>query len=77
MPYLFFQTIYASEEEEKEVDPGECNSCTHRMILNGQRQEDHMQVEAIVPLRSMLPLHATDVSAEIYASSHIPVPRNR
>ncbi|XP_058266352.1 zinc finger protein 704 isoform X2 [Hemibagrus wyckioides] len=75
------KAIYASEEEEREVGPGEvlkCNNCTHRLSLTGQRQEDHMQVDSLNSLRSMLPLHVTDVLAEeIYASSHIPVPRNR
>lgn len=78
---FYFQAIYASEEEEQEVGPGEvlkCNSCTHHLSLTGQRQENHMQVDSLNALRSMLPLHVTDVLAEdIYASSHIPVPRNR
>ncbi|MCJ8741799.1 hypothetical protein PDJAM_G00074810 [Pangasius djambal] len=79
--YTKKKTIYASEEDQREVGPGEvlkCRSFTHRLVLNGQRQEDHMQVESIISLRSMLPLCVSDVSAEeIYASSHIPVPRNR
>ncbi|XP_060749452.1 zinc finger protein 704 isoform X2 [Tachysurus vachellii] len=68
-----------SGEREREVGPGEVlNCCTHRLSINGQRQEDHMQVDSIISLRSVLPLRVTDVSVEeIYASSHIPVPRNR
>ncbi|XP_060793905.1 zinc finger protein 704 isoform X2 [Neoarius graeffei] len=75
------KTIYASEEDEREVGPGEVlkfSGFTRRLILNGQRQEDHMKVESLISLRSILPLCVSDVSAEeIYASSHIPVPRNR
>ncbi|XP_062871656.1 zinc finger protein 704 [Trichomycterus rosablanca] len=68
----------ASDEEERELGPGgvlKRGSPTHRPIKNGQRLEDHIPVESIILLRSM---HVADSSSDdIYASSHIPVPRNR
>ncbi|KAM9445298.1 zinc finger protein 704 isoform 1-T1 [Clarias gariepinus] len=73
--YTKKKTAYASEEDERELVPGDL---AHRLVLNGHRLEDHMQVESIISLRNMLPLHVSDVSAEEnHSSSQIPVPRNR
>uniref|UniRef100_A0A8B9KM28 Si:rp71-79p20.2 n=1 Tax=Astyanax mexicanus TaxID=7994 RepID=A0A8B9KM28_ASTMX len=75
-----------SEGDEREMGPGvlKRGSPTHLLVLNGQRPEDHMHVEAVTPVRRpqetrcVLPQRVTDPSTEdLSSSSHIPVPRNR
>uniref|UniRef100_A0A3B1J3F4 SLC2A4 regulator n=1 Tax=Astyanax mexicanus TaxID=7994 RepID=A0A3B1J3F4_ASTMX len=76
----------SGEGDEREMGPGvlKRGSPTHLLVLNGQRPEDHMHVEAVTPVRRpqetrcVLPQRVTDPSTEdLSSSSHIPVPRNR
>ncbi|XP_017542021.1 zinc finger protein 704 [Pygocentrus nattereri] len=78
----------AGEEDGREVASSggvlKRGSPTHLLVLNGQRPEEHIHVEAMTPVRRpqeprcVLPLRVTDPSPEDPdASSHIPVPRNR
>ncbi|XP_076840550.1 zinc finger protein 704 isoform X2 [Brachyhypopomus gauderio] len=77
----------AGEDDERELCLGgvlKRGSPTHRLILNGQKLEDHVHIECVTLLRRPqeprggLQCRVADAYPEdLRVSSHIPVPRNR